>query len=61
MLLVSHKLLISAMLTCLTGKQLRLPLCGYVHVRLDTALWQEMTVSVGKLIAIVNTEDFTTS
>jgi phosphohistidine phosphatase SixA len=61
MLLVSHKPLISAMLTYLTGKQILLLPCGYAHVRLDTNLWQEVAAGVGKLIAIGNPEDFTTS
>ncbi len=60
-LLVSHKPLISTVLTYLTGEQLLLPPCGYAQVRLDTASWQEVKASIGKLISTGSPEYFTTS
>ncbi len=60
-LLVSHKPLISTVLTYLTGAQLLLPPCGYAHIRLDTASWQEVKASIGKRISTGSPEDFTTS
>ncbi len=57
-LIVSHKPLISALITYLTGKAtLQLPTCGYTHVRLNIISWHEVAKGVGQIVASNNPEE----